>query len=106
MKASPLFSADYYKLSTAALGAALHHVAASENWQAFDPGSSASIDRRFRAMPTISKQDLRKHTWRNFISASMDVDAALKTGTIELVQTSGTINEQILNCLLYTSPSP
>jgi len=97
MKASPLFSADYYKLSTAALEAALHHVAAYENWQAFDPGSSASIDRRFRAMPTISKQDLRKHTWRNFIPASMDVDAALKTGTIELVQTSGTINEQILN---------
>jgi phenylacetate-coenzyme A ligase PaaK-like adenylate-forming protein len=97
MKASPLFSADYYKLSTAALEAALHHVAAYENWQAFDPGSSASIDRRFRAMPTISKQDLRKHTWRNFIPASMDVDAALKTGTIELVQTSGTVNEQILN---------
>jgi len=48
-------------------------------------------------MPTISKQDLRKHTWRNFIPAGMDVDAALKTGTIELVQTSGTINEQILN---------
>jgi phenylacetate-coenzyme A ligase PaaK-like adenylate-forming protein len=97
MKTSPLFSADYYKLSTAALEAALHHVAAYENWRAFDPGSSASIDRRFRAMPTISKQDLRKHTWRNYIPAGMDIEAALKTGSIELVQTSGTINEQVLN---------
>ena len=97
MKTSPLFSADYYKLSTTALETALHHVAAYKNWQAFDPGSSASIDARFRAMPTISKQDLRAHTWRNFIPTDMDIDTALKTGTIELVQTSGTTAEQVLN---------
>jgi phenylacetate-coenzyme A ligase PaaK-like adenylate-forming protein len=97
MKASPLFSADYYQLSTVALEAALHNVEAYENWQAFDPGSSASIDARFRAMPTTSKKDLREHTWRNFIPAGTDIDAALKKGTIELVQTSGTINEQVLN---------
>ena len=97
MNPSPLFSADYYKLSTAALETALHHVAAYKNWKAFDPGPSASIDARFSAMPIISKQDLREHTWRNFIPAGMDIDAALKTGTIELVQTSGTISEQVLN---------
>jgi len=97
MNPSPLFSADYYKLSTAALETALHHVAAYKDWQAFDPGSSASIDRRFHAMPIISKNDLRELTWRNFIPAGMDIDAALKTGAIELVQTSGTISEQVLN---------
>ncbi|MGD0022794.1 MAG: hypothetical protein ABSC54_10880, partial [Smithellaceae bacterium] len=97
MKTSPLFSADYYQLSTTALEIALHHVAAYKNWQAFDPGSSAFIDDRFRAMPTISKQDLREHTWRNFIPADKDIDTALKTGTIELVQTSGTTAEQVLN---------
>lgn len=97
MKTSPLFSADYYKLSTTALETALHHVAAYKNWRVFDPGSSASIDARFRAMPTVSKKDLRERTWQNFIPAGMDIEAALKTGTIELVQTSGTINEQVLN---------
>jgi phenylacetate-coenzyme A ligase PaaK-like adenylate-forming protein len=97
MKTSPFFSADYYKLSTAALETALQHVAAYENWRAFDPGSSTSIDNRFRAMPTISKKDLRERTWQNFIPAGMDIEAALKTGTIELVQTSGTIHEQVLN---------
>ena len=97
MKTSPLFTAGYYKLSTVALETALHHVAAYKSWKAFDPGPSASIDARFRAMPIISKQDLREHTWRNFIPAGMDIDAALKTGTIELVQTSGTISEQVLN---------
>ena len=97
MNKSPLFSADYYKLSTAALETALHHVAAYKNWQTFDPGSSVSIDKRFHAMPTISKKDLREHTWRDFIPTGIDIDAALKAGTIELVQTSGTINEQVLN---------
>ena len=97
MKTSPLFSADYYKLSTAALETALNHVAAYKNWRTFDPGPSASIDKRFRVMPTTSKKDLREHTWRSFIPAGMDIDAALKTGIIELVQTSGTINEQVLN---------
>ncbi len=97
MKPFPLFSADYSRLSVAALETALHRVAAYKNWQVFDSGSSASIDRRFRTMPTISKQDLRKHTWRKFIPADMDIDAALKTGTIKLVPTSGTIDEQVLN---------
>lgn len=97
MNPSPLFYADYHKLSIAALETALHQVAAYKNWRAFDPGSSASIDSRFRAMPVISKQDLREHTWRNFISAGTDIDDALKTGKIELVQTSGTISEQVLN---------
>ncbi|MEI6608646.1 MAG: hypothetical protein WCO53_02755 [Deltaproteobacteria bacterium] len=97
MKPSPLFSADYYKLSATALETALRHVSAYKDWQAFDPGSSASIDKRFNAMPAISKKDLRERTWRNFIPAGMNTDAALKTGTIELVQTSGTISEQVLN---------
>ena len=97
MNSSPLFPADYYQLSATALETALHHVAAYKTWRAFDPDPSASIDARFRAMPIISKQDLREHTWRNFIPAGMDIDAALKTGTIELVQTSGTISEQVLN---------
>ncbi len=97
MKPSPLFSAEYNKLSAAALETALNHVAAYKNWQAFDSGSSAPVDSRFRAMPTISKHDLREHTWRNFIPADMDVDAALKAGTVGLVSTSGTLSEQVVN---------
>lgn len=97
MKSSPLFSADYHKLSAAALETALHHVAAYKNWQALDSGSSAPVDQRFHTMPTISKQDLREHTWCNFIPTDMDIDAALKAGTMKLVPTSGTLSEQVLN---------
>jgi phenylacetate-CoA ligase len=97
MDTSPHFPGNYNILSTRALETAIYHVPAYKEWQPFDPGSSASIDNRFRAMPTISKRDLREHTWRNFIPADMDIETALKKGTIELVQTSGTINEQVLN---------
>jgi len=97
MKTSPNFSINYNILSERALQNALQNVPAYKEWQAFDPGSSASIDKRFRAMPTISKQYLREHTWRNFIPAGMDIENALKTGIIELVQTSGTTAEQVLN---------
>jgi phenylacetate-coenzyme A ligase PaaK-like adenylate-forming protein len=97
MKPFPLFSADYYKLSAAALETALHHVEAYKKWQALDYGSSAPINQRFRALPTITKKDLREHTWRNFIPADMDIDAALEAGTVKLVPTSGTMSEQVLN---------
>ena len=97
MKTCPNFSINYNTLSERALQNALQNVPAYKDWQAFDPGSSVSIDARFRAMPTISKQDLREHTWRNFIPTGMDIDTALKTGIIELVQTSGTTAEQVLN---------
>ncbi len=97
MKTSPNFSINYNILSERALQNALQNVPAYKSWRAFDPGASASIDRRFRALPTISKKDLRERTWRNFIPAGMDVDSALKTGIIEIVQTSGTTAEQVLN---------
>jgi phenylacetate-coenzyme A ligase PaaK-like adenylate-forming protein len=97
MKPSPLFSVDDNKLSADALETALNHVAAYKNWQAFDSGSSVPVDRRFRAMPTITKQDLREHTWRNFIPADMDIDAALEEGAVGLVSTSGTLSEKVTN---------
>lgn len=97
MNPSSLFSDDYYKLSTAALEKALYHTTAYKSWKRFDSGQSASINRRFCAMPVISKKDLREHTWRDFIPVGMDIEAAFSKGVIELVQTSGTISERVLN---------
>jgi phenylacetate-coenzyme A ligase PaaK-like adenylate-forming protein len=97
MKPSPLFSVVYNKLSAEALETALQNVAAYKNWQAFDSGSSVPVDGRFCALPTISKKDLRDYTWRNFIPEDMDIDLALKAGKIELVSTSGTLSEQVIN---------
>lgn len=97
MKVSPHFSENYNLLSTKALETALYHVPAYKEWKMLDPGPTVAIDERFQAMGATSKRDLREHTWRNFIPHGTDIDAALQSGKIELVNTSGTIEEQVTN---------
>ena len=97
MKVSPHFPENYNLLSTKALETAIHHVPAYKAWRALDPGPTVAVDERFQAMPAISKRDLRQHTWRNFIPYGADIDAALQSGKIELVNTSGTIEERVTN---------
>jgi len=97
MKVSPHFSENYNILSTKALETAINHVPAYKAWKVLDPGSTAAVDERFQAMPAISKRDLREHTWCNFIPDGADIDAALQSGEIELVNTSGTIEERVTN---------
>ena len=97
MKVSPHFPENYNLLSTKALETAINHVPAYKAWKVLDPGPTIAVDERFQAMPAISKRDLREHTWRNFIPHRADVDAALQSGEIELVNTSGTIEERVTN---------
>jgi phenylacetate-CoA ligase len=97
MKVSPNFPENYNLLSTMALETAIYHVPAYKAWKALDIGPTVPVDERFQAMPAISKRDLREHTWRNFVPQGTDIDAALKSGEIELVNTSGTIEERVTN---------
>ena len=97
MKVSHHFPENYNLLSTKALETAINHVSAYKAWKVLDPGSTVAVDERFQAMPVISKRDLREHTWRNFIPNGVDIEAALQSGEIELVNTSGTIEERITN---------
>ena len=97
MKISPHFPENYNLLSTKALETAINHVPAYKAWKVLDPGPIIAVDQRFQAMPAISKRDLREHTWRNFIPHGADIDAALQSGEIELVNTSGTIEERVTN---------
>ena len=97
MKVSPHFPENYNLLSTKALETAINHVPAYKAWKVLDPGPTIAVDERFQAMPAISKRDLREHTWRNFIPHGANIDAALQSGEIELVNTSGTIEERVTN---------
>ncbi len=97
MGAFPHFSENYNILSTRALEVALQKVPAYKEWKALDTGSAVPVNERFQALPTISKRYLQEHTWRNFIPAGADIDAALQSGQIELVNTSGTIEERVIN---------
>ena len=97
MKQQPHFSPDYQILSTRALETALHKVPAYQSWNKFDQGESAPIAERFNALPKIDKNDLREHSWRSFVPSDLDVDSALQSGIIELVNTSGTTQDRVTN---------
>lgn len=91
------YSDDYYQHCTAALDFALQHVPAYQGWRAYDPGPSTPVDLRYAALPVLTKHDLRAHSYRGFIGAGRDARAALRNGTVELVETSGTTAERVTN---------
>jgi phenylacetate-coenzyme A ligase PaaK-like adenylate-forming protein len=93
----PTFTAEYHRLSAAALDAALEGVSAYRSWRGRDPGPRFPPDERYAALPTLTKADLRSHGWRAFVPAGADPDAALRSGEIELVETSGTTSERVVN---------
>jgi phenylacetate-coenzyme A ligase PaaK-like adenylate-forming protein len=97
MKVSPHFSSDYQLLSKTALETALHRVPAYQHWRTLDDGPTAPIDKRFSALPVISKRDLRQYSWRNFVPNGLDINKAMQNGSIELVNTSGTTQERVTN---------
>ncbi|MGV8059578.1 MAG: hypothetical protein AB2L12_16390 [Smithellaceae bacterium] len=97
MKAHPHFSSAYEQLSAKALETALSKVPAYANWRKYDPGAAMPVDMRYNALPIITKEDLRQHSWRGFVPDGLDMENALQSGVIELVNTSGTTEEQVTN---------
>jgi phenylacetate-coenzyme A ligase PaaK-like adenylate-forming protein len=93
----PAFTADYQRLSTETLDTALERVSAYRAWRERDPGAAHPADDRYAALPALTKADLREHTWRGFVPDGAGADAALAAGEIELVATSGTTSEQVVN---------
>jgi phenylacetate-coenzyme A ligase PaaK-like adenylate-forming protein len=55
------------------------------------------IAKRFNALPKIDKKDLREHSWRGFVPNDLDIDKALESGLVEMVNTSGTTQERVTN---------
>ncbi len=48
------------------------------------------MDRRYAAMPVVTKRDLRAHMPKGFVPGGRDFRGAVESGEIELVSTSGT----------------
>jgi phenylacetate-CoA ligase len=76
---------------------ALNKIPAYASWKALDPGADYPIDLRFAAMPALTKQDIRDHFPQGLLPADLDMDHGLVNGEIELVDTSGTTDERIIN---------
>jgi phenylacetate-coenzyme A ligase PaaK-like adenylate-forming protein len=97
MPYSPTFSALYRRRSQKLLDTALNELEAYHSWRAFDPGRDCPVDRRYAAMPALTKKDIREHFPRGFLLPDRDIESGLARGEIALVQTSGSIDRKVTN---------
>ena len=91
------FSREYADASRAALDHALLNIPAYAPWRACDPGGDTDIDRRYLAMPALTKADLRQASPHSFVPRTHDLQAGITSGAVEWVHTSGTTDECITN---------
>lgn len=77
-----------------ALDQALNRAPFYSQWRPLDPGPSAAMDTRFAALPIVTKADLRAHMPKGFVPRDRDFRAAVESGELELVSTSGTTDDR------------
>jgi phenylacetate-CoA ligase len=80
-----------------ALDTALQRTPMYAAWRGRDPGPSTGVDGRYRALPLLTKDDIRAHFPRGLVPDGMDLDAGLKRGEVSVVRTSGTADEALSN---------
>ncbi len=91
----PSFSPEYLRLSKETLETALSSVRAYASWSALDPGPELEIHGRYKALPCLTKKDIREHFPYGF--THLDIDRGLASEEISFVSTSGTTDEQVTN---------
>ena len=90
-------AAAYAERSRQALSLALTKTPLYASWRARDPGEACAIDERYRALPVLTKDDIRAHHPRECVPAGADLEAALARGEVSFVHTSGTADEALVN---------
>jgi phenylacetate-coenzyme A ligase PaaK-like adenylate-forming protein len=91
------FSQDYHARSLKALDTALARVAVYNSWRSLDPGAGYPVDSRFAAMPALTKKDIREHFPKGILPRDRDISRGLAGGEIELVDSSGAVDDKITN---------
>jgi len=91
------FPPEYYTRSFIALNTALSKIAAYRHWNKLDPGENFPIDQRFAALPSLTKKDIRDNFPQRLLPAGTDLESAIASGEIELVNTSGTTEDGVIN---------
>ncbi|HVO18987.1 MAG TPA: hypothetical protein VMU15_07015 [Anaeromyxobacter sp.] len=84
-------------LCSEALDLALDRVEAYRSWRSFDPGPKAGVDARYRALPALTKRLMNAHAPGAFVPRGRSMEQGLRDGEIELVTTSGTTEDRIVN---------
>ena len=88
---------DYQQRCREALDVALAEVALYERFRSADPGPSHDLDSRYRALPILTKSDIRAHFPYGLVPRGLDLDGALERGEVSFVTTSGTADEALTN---------
>jgi len=79
------------------LDTALNQTPLYKAWRSLDPGPETSIDERYRALPILTKDDIRAGFPYNVVPNGLDLDSALARGEVSFVRTSGTSDEALQN---------
>ncbi len=89
---------DYEKKSADMLDFALDHVPYyREHWAQYDPGREEPVDRRYAAMPILTKAAMRAYFPTGAVPDGMDIEAGLEDDEIEYTFTSGTTGDKVIN---------
>jgi phenylacetate-coenzyme A ligase PaaK-like adenylate-forming protein len=66
-------------------------------WKRLDPGADKSADERFKALPVLTKEDMRRSFPNGLVPDTADVGKGLEDDEIEYSFTSGTTGEKVVN---------
>lgn len=79
------------------LSTALQRTPMYERWRSLDPGPQHSVEERYRALPILTKDEIRAAFPHGVVPRGLDLDAALSRGELSIVRTSGTSDEALEN---------
>ena len=65
------------------------------SWQAVDPGPAVPVEARFRALPILTRRDVRAHLPDGFALGGRRAAGGLADGEAQIVTTSGTSGERL-----------
>jgi phenylacetate-coenzyme A ligase PaaK-like adenylate-forming protein len=88
---------SYEERCRLALEIALERTPLYASWRGRDLGPGHDIDARYRSLPLLTKDDIRKQFPYGLVPRGQDLDAALERGEVSFVRTSGTADEALLN---------
>lgn len=91
------FPSDFDRRSLSVLDTALSQVRAYRSWRAFDPGPGCPVDARYAALPALVKKNILDYFPGGLLPASQDLQAALASGEIDFIETSGTLGNRVPN---------
>ncbi len=97
MPDNPGTLSEYERRSLAVLEKALAEVGAYRSWRMYDPGPAHPVNKRYAAMPALTKTDIREHFPLGFIPPDRDFQQGLESREIGLVETSGSIGDKVTN---------